>query len=213
MAIINENETIYNEFRSKFITSSMLCEMKTFVYGNNNRESNPYLLKLGKAVHQMVLEGIKPEQSGRYHVEPEITSKAQPIASAVINDPLASKVLARGVGESVIRSTYCSVPCQIRMDWYSPEKWMIAELKTTEDMDYFNRDCEEYGYYNQLAFYRSVLAASLYCDPIEITCKMIVVEQKPSYTVDVYSVPLTTLSICQQENEDLIYKFLRRQNE
>ncbi|MDR1965057.1 MAG: PD-(D/E)XK nuclease-like domain-containing protein, partial [Planctomycetaceae bacterium] len=41
--------------------------------------------------------------------------------SGVRQNPYANELLANGKAEGVIRSEYCGVPCQIRIDWTNPE--------------------------------------------------------------------------------------------
>ena len=65
-------------------------------------------------------------------------------------------MLADGVAEGVVRAEYNSVPCQIRMDWFSPESG-LADLKTCDSLKWFESDCRRYGYIYQMAFYRAVI--------------------------------------------------------
>ena len=70
--------------------------------------------------------------------------------------PTASALLEKGVSEATVRAEYCGVPCQIRMDWFSPEHG-IADLKTCDSLKWFEGDCRRFGYAFQMAFYRAVL--------------------------------------------------------
>ena len=70
--------------------------------------------------------------------------------------PLASELLADGIAEGVVRAEYCSVPCQIRMDWFSMKSGLV-DLKTCDSLRWFESDCRRYGYIQQLAFYRAIL--------------------------------------------------------
>ena len=64
-----------------------------------------------------------------------------------------------GAAEGVVRHGLYGVPCQIRMDWWSPEAG-IVDLKTCRDIEFFEKDCRDFGYAYQLAFYRKVLEAA-----------------------------------------------------
>ena len=44
----------------------------------------------------------------------------------------------------------------------------IFELKTADDLTWFEADSRRYGYAHQLAFYRSILAAAALRDPREL---------------------------------------------
>ena len=69
----------------------------------------------------------------------------------------AAGLLADGVPEGVVRTEYCGVPCQIRLDWLNPEKG-IVDLKTCDNLDWLQVDARSYDYAHQMAFYRAVLA-------------------------------------------------------
>lgn len=68
----------------------------------------------------------------------------------------ATQLLESGSPEGVLRAEYCSVPCQIRMDWFSPEHGLV-DLKTCDSLKWFENDCRRYGYIFQMAFYRAVI--------------------------------------------------------
>ena len=71
-------------------------------------------------------------------------------------NPLACKLLEAGKAEGVVRTEYCGLPCQIRIDWTHPQLG-IVDLKTCDDLDSFELDTRKYGYKYQLAFYYAVL--------------------------------------------------------
>ena len=64
---------------------------------------------------------------------------------------------SEGEAEGVVRAKYCDLPCQIRMDWFDAHQG-IVDLKTCDDLTWFEADARRYGYAHQLAFYRAVLA-------------------------------------------------------
>ena len=75
---------------------------------------------------------------------------------AVAQNTLAADLLSTGVAEAVVRQDYCDVPplvvpCQIRMDWYRPDCG-IVDLKTCDDLDWFQADARRFGYVYQMAF-------------------------------------------------------------
>lgn len=53
--------------------------------------------------------------------------------------PIASELLADGIAEGVVRAEYCSVPCQIRMDWFSMKSGLV-DLKTCDTLRWFESD-------------------------------------------------------------------------
>lgn len=115
------------------------------------------------------------------------------------NEP-AMKLLAEGVAEGVVRARYCDVDCQIRMDWFDPFRGLV-DLKTADDLSYFEADARRYGYAHQLAFYRAVLAQVI---GVFMPVHLIAVEKKEPYRCGVWRVSGELLGIAQQENEQAI---------
>ena len=76
---------------------------------------------------------------------------------AVRTHAVAMGLLADGEPEGVVRADYCGMPCQIRMDWFDPHQG-IVDLKTCDDLTWFEADARRFGYVHQLAFYQAVLA-------------------------------------------------------
>ena len=75
---------------------------------------------------------------------------------AVEVNELAMDILHFGRAEGVVRTTYCSVPCQIRVDWFNPA-YGIVDLKTCDDLEFFPSDARKYRYHNQMAFYQAIV--------------------------------------------------------
>ena len=79
---------------------------------------------------------------------------------SVWTHPVAMQLLDEGIAEQTVRTHYCGEPCQIRMDWFRSEyegRPVICDLKTCENIDWFESDARRYGYPHQAAFYREVL--------------------------------------------------------
>ena len=56
------------------------------------------------------------------------------LQKSVWAQPTASALLDKGASEATVRASYCDVPCQIRIDWFSPEHG-IVNLKTCDSYD------------------------------------------------------------------------------
>jgi len=87
------------------------------------------------------------------------------MAGSVASHKKACELLQHGEPELVLRAEYCGLPCQVRMDWCDGDQHRIADLKTTENLDYFfyrNQsghvagDIIKYGYDYQAAFYSAI---------------------------------------------------------
>ena len=117
---------------------------------------------------------------------------------SVRTHPVAMSLLAEGEAEGVVRADYSGLPCQIRMDWFEPHAG-IVDLKTCDDLTWFEADARRYGYAHQLAFYRAVLSKVL---GIYMPVHLIAVEKKEPYRAGVWRVAPDTLTVAQRENEE-----------
>jgi hypothetical protein len=118
----------------------------------------------------------------------------------VVQNELALQLLADGVPEGVVREKYCGIACQIRMDWLSPHHG-IADLKTCDDLSWFEADARRHGYVYQQAFYRAVLA-QVVGRPLPV--HLIAVEKKEPFRCGVWRLSDEVLGIAQRENEAAI---------
>jgi hypothetical protein len=119
---------------------------------------------------------------------------------AVRSHAAAVDLLECGIAEGVVRTEYCGLPCQIRIDWLEPTQG-IVDLKTCDDLTWFEADARRYGYAHQLAFYRAVLAQVL---GIYAPVHLIAVEKKEPHRCGVWRVSDEVLGLAQKENEQAI---------
>lgn len=118
------------------------------------------------------------------------------MAVGVAMNDSAVDLIVEGAAEGVVRTEYCGVPCQIRLDWLNPSRG-IVDLKTCDDLTYFEADARRYGYAYQMAFYRGVLA-----EAIEqlVPVHLVAVEKKEPFRCGVWRVTEDTLNHCAREN-------------
>ena len=119
---------------------------------------------------------------------------------AVQRNELALDLLNEGSPEGVIRTNYCSTPCQIRVDWFNPS-YGIVDLKTCDDLDFFPYDAKKYKYHNQMAFYQAVLKEV--CGEF-MPVYLIAVEKKEPFRCGVWQVLQETLDNARGENRAAI---------
>jgi hypothetical protein len=127
------------------------------------------------------------------------------MADAVRNHVRAAALLCEGEPEGVVRAAYCDHPCQTRMDWFDGHLG-IVDLKTCDDLTWFEADARRYGYAHQLAFYRAVLAQVI---GLWMPVHLVAVEKREPYRCGVWRVEPQVLSIAQQENEAAIGRLKR----
>jgi hypothetical protein len=197
-------------------------------------EDRPAYL-LGRAVHALALEGREPFDSeyavggplnpktgapfgagtkafaewAARHGKQVLTESQYALvsfmAASVRAHELAGKLLAEGLAEGVVRADYCGTPCQIRMDWFDPHQG-IVDLKTCDDLTWFEADARRFGYGHQVAFYRAVLAQVI---GVAMPAYFIAVEKKEPYRTGVWKVTDDTLTAAQRENESAIERLRR----
>jgi len=128
------------------------------------------------------------------------------LAAGVAMNAQAVDLICHGEAEGVVRAEYCAVDCQARLDWVHPHRG-IVDLKTCDDLTWFEADSRRYGYVYQLAFYRAVLARVL--DGLLVPVHVIAVEKKQPFRCGVWRLGDNALAIAQKENEAAIRRLLR----
>jgi hypothetical protein len=127
------------------------------------------------------------------------------MADAVREHGLARDLLSEGIPEGVVRCDYRDMPCQIRMDWFDPHRG-IVDLKTCDELTWFEADSRRYGYAHQMAFYRAVLAQVV---GVAMPVFLIAIEKREPYRCGVWQLSPDTLAQAQKENEAAIERLKR----
>jgi hypothetical protein len=118
------------------------------------------------------------------------------LADSVLRHPVAALLLCDGVAERVARLSYAGVPCQGRFDWIAPQ-FGLVDLKTCDDLTWFEHDARRFGYAHQMAFYRALLREA--CgESLPVT--MIAVEKRAPYRCGVWQISDQVLDAAEREN-------------
>lgn len=134
----------------------------------------------------------------------------------LIRHPIAGQLLCDGLAERVIRREYNGISCQIRCDYVTKEDdaeyLTLIDLKTCDDLDWFEHDARRYGYLNQMAFYRRVLEMACLEVP-EIfdslpVCYFIVAEKKEPHRCGLFAIDPLALDQYRGANEKDMAKIL-----
>ena len=120
--------------------------------------------------------------------------------SGVRQNPYANELLENGRAEGVVRAEYCGLPCQIRIDWTNPD-FGIVDLKTCDNLTWFESDARRFSYQLQFAFYQSVLAQVV---GERVPVYVIAVEKQEPYRCGVWQVNSDTLLHARAEIEAAI---------
>jgi len=197
-----------------------------------DEEKPAYLI--GRALHTLVLEGlhvfenqyavggpINPKTGEVYgpttktflewaaaQGKPVLTFQqhdlVQRMAEGVWNHAYACDLLTNGAPEAVVRSEYCHVPVQIRIDWLNLDRG-IVELKTCDNLDWFEADARRFQYIYQVAFYHAVLLQSVSCLANRaLAVYLIAIEKQEPYRCGVWLVHPHILQAARRENEAAI---------
>jgi len=116
----------------------------------------------------------------------------------------AVDLIIEGVAEGVVRAQYCGLACQSRIDWFNPTRGII-DLKSCDDLTWFEADARRYGYAHQLAFYRAVVGE---LTGEQVPVHLIAVEKKEPYRCGVWVIPDEVLAVARRENEDAIGRLI-----
>lgn len=126
----------------------------------------------------------------------------------VFKHNVAKDLIETGVSERVVRLTYRGLPCQIKMDRFTP--WGILDLKTSASIENFSHnskfcDVQKWGYLYSAAFYRLVLHELDKTVPKQ-PFYFIVVEKEEPYEVGVWRIDDETLEVYEDEVNEYIDK-------
>jgi len=121
------------------------------------------------------------------------------MAASVASHLFARELLAAGVAEGVIRCEYAAHRCQSRLDWLNPTAGRgIVDLKTTDSLDGFELDIDAFGYVEQMAFYRALVAE---VSGVVLPVHLIAVEKREPFRCGVWQIAARALDAAQTVNE------------
>ncbi len=183
---------------------------------------------VGRAAHSLILEGRKVFQE-QFAVGGPINPKtgapfgaatkafaewAEQIGKCVLTDDqadliermndsvrahaLAGELLASGIPEGVLRTECRGLPCQVRLDWVAPE-YGIVDLKTSDNLTWFEADARRFHYLHQLAFYRAIVAEAT---GETLPVYLIAIEKREPFRCGVWLIGQDVLGAAQRENEE-----------
>ena len=125
--------------------------------------------------------------------------------AAIHSHAAASALLAAGQPEVTWRvaSKSLPVPLQCRTDWFNGEgcelsdgRPYVADLKTCDSIDQFNRNFTDYGYHRQAGFYLPLLYD---CGATVTDFFLVAVEKEEAFGVGVYRISDDAIATGQDE--------------
>ena len=131
------------------------------------------------------------------------------MAASLKGHSFIRELLVTGYAERVVRCQHRGIPCQARFDWVSTLPHLaIIDLKTTDNLTWFEADARRFQYAHQMAFYRSVLAQALSVEVLAVAVHLIAVEKQPPYRCGLWRMGQECLAIAQAENEAAMERLL-----
>ena len=181
----------------------------TDVYEKEYAVGGPINPTTGKPFGSTTKKFLEWQEAQQKPVIPlEKAALVESMNAGVRMNPNACELLSQGKAEGVVRATYHDFPCQIRIDWLNPQ-FGIVDLKTCDDLTWFESDARKFHYVHQLAFYQNVLdQVTEQLVPVYI----IAVEKKEPFRCGVWQVPSETLLQARAENEAAMAR-LRKANQ
>lgn len=140
------------------------------------------------------------ERTGKPVLSDDQAALIEQMSASVKAHVFARELLAHGVAEGVVRCEYLGHRAQARLDWLNPlPDRGIVDLKTADRLDSFEFDIETYGYVNQLAFYRALVAQ---VSGVLLPVHVIAAEKREPFRCGVWHISPRALGRAQRENEE-----------
>lgn len=172
-----------DEYRKRYEWESWPINEKTGEpYGDGTKVVSGWKAQLSENEK----EGISKEQN----------DLVMSMYNSVMAHQESTEILTHGFPEQVGRTTLNEIPVQCRIDWFSITKG-IVDLKTCNDLTWFEQDAKRFEYAYQFAFYRSILREL--CE-IDFPVSVIAVEKKYPFRVGVWQISAQTLEYHEKQN-------------
>lgn len=115
----------------------------------------------------------------------------------------AQNLLSDGVAEGIVRSRYCGVPCQARLDWLNPKQGIVAVL-VCDRFSYLDSHLGS-GLVHALAFDRDLLAQHI---NRRVPVHVIAVEKQLPHRCGVWAISERLLRRARKDNEKALARLL-----
>lgn len=147
------------------------------------------------------------ERIGKPALSDDQAALVEQMAASVKAHVFARELLSAGVAEGVIRCEVIGLPCQARLDWINPlDGRGIVDLKTTDSLDGFESDIATFGYVEQTAFYRALLADIV---GVALPVHLIAVEKREPFRCGVWQLSARVLDSAEAENDRAMRELAR----
>lgn len=127
---------------------------------------------------------------GKPVVSEEDYDKANAMRHSIMMHKAARWFFVGHMYETIFRTEVCGVDCQIRVDAINAdaEALYLIDLKTCDDLNYFEQDAARFQYVHQAALYNMVFRQSLGSEDYNVKTRIVAVEKRVPFRVGVFSV-------------------------
>jgi len=177
-------------YESEFAVGGPINPKTGQPFGSNTKAFVEWAAKLGKPV-------ISDDQA----------ALIEQMHASVQEHVFARELLSEGVAEGVVRCEYIGHTCQSRLDWINPLRDRgIVDFKTTDSLDGFELDISAFGYIEQMAFYRALVAQ---VSGVVLPVHLIAAEKREPFRCGVWQIAPRVLDRAQETNEDALRSLAR----
>jgi len=147
------------------------------------------------------------ERIGKPALSDDQAALVEQMAASVKAHVFARELLSAGMAEGVIRCEVIGLACQARLDWINPQPGRgLIDLKTTDSLDGFESDIATFGYVEQMAFYRALLADIV---GLALPVHLIAVEKREPFRCGVWQLSARVLDAAEAENDRAMRELAR----
>jgi hypothetical protein len=154
------------------------------------RDGNPFS-EYSTEYRQWVAQQTKPV------LTPEQADLIEHIAFGYRAHDGARELLSDGVAHGVVRSRYCGIPCQARIDWLNPKRGVVAVM-TCDRFRWRDSHIRDNGLVHELAFHRALLAQVA---GRRVPVQVIAFEKQMPHRCGVWTISERLLRGAQKDNE------------
>jgi len=142
--------------------------------------------------------------------------KVNAMRDSVMTHPEAAPFLTGHMYETIFRTEVCSVNCQIKVDAINVDSYglYLIDLKTCDDLNFFEQDAARFQYVHQAALYNMVFKQSLGYLDYDVKARIVAVEKRIPFRVGVFSLDSSIKgAVCDIDRELVELHRCRKHNE
>lgn len=133
---------------------------------------------------------------------PDQAELVEHLAFGYLSHDGAKDLLSNGIPHGIVRSQYCGVPCQSRIDWLNPKRGIVA-IVTCDFFRWRDSHIRDGGLLHQLAFQQALLAQ---VTGRRVPAYVIALEKQVPHRCGVWAISRRLLRKARKDNEKSLAK-------